>query len=120
MLAIALGLCFWAPVRHLFQSQTYAVSQHVRAEKAAMAEVPDGATVEATQGMEAPLAARTDVFYARDPANPAPEYIAIDSTDYYAQPPIGGNIGRWVKRDHPDASYQQIFGQDHVYVFRRR
>ncbi|HEY2277606.1 MAG TPA: DUF2079 domain-containing protein [Streptosporangiaceae bacterium] len=120
MLAIALGLCFWAPVKHLFQSQTYTVSQHVRAENAAMAKVPDGATVEATQSMEAPLAARTDVFYARDPGNPAPEYIAIDSTDYYAQPPIGGNIGQWVKRDHPHASYQQIYSRDHVYIFRRK
>jgi uncharacterized membrane protein len=120
MLAIALGLCFWAPAKHLFQSQTYTVSQHVRTENAAMAKVPDGATVEATQGMEATLAARTDVFYARDPANPAPEYIAIDSTDYYAQPPIGGDIGQWVKRDHPDASYQQVFSQDHVYIFRRK
>jgi hypothetical protein len=88
------------------------ISQHVCAENTAMAKVPDGATVEATQGMETPLAARTDVFYARDPGNPAPECIAIDATDYYAQPPIGGNIGQWVRRDHPDASYQQIFGQD--------
>ena len=120
MLVIALGLCFWAPVRHLFQPQTYLVSQHVRTEKAAMAEVPDGATVEATQGMEAPLAARTDVFYARDPGNPAPEYIVLDPTDYYAQPPVGADIGEWVRRDHPDASYQQIFGRDGVYVFRRK
>jgi uncharacterized membrane protein len=119
MLVIALGLCFWAPVKHLFQAQTYTVSQHVRAENAAMAKVPDGATVEATQGMEATLAARTDVFYARDPGNPAPQYLAIDSTDYFAQPPIGGNIGQWVKRDHPDARYQQIFSRDHVYIFRR-
>jgi hypothetical protein len=100
-------------------STGYTVSPHVRAENAAMAEVPDGATVEATQGMEAPLAARTDVFYARDPANPAPQYIAIDPNDYFAQPPIGGNIALWVKRDHPDASYQQIFSRDGVYLFRR-
>jgi uncharacterized membrane protein len=119
MLAIALGLCFWAPIKHLFQSQTYTISHHVRAEDAAMAEVPDGATVEATEGMEAPLAARADVFYARDPRNPAPQYIVIDPKDYYAQPPIGRNVGQWVKRDHPDASYQQIFRRDGVYVFRR-
>ena len=119
MLAIALGLCFWAPVKHLFQSQTYTISQHARAEDAAMAKVPDGATVEATEGMEAPLAARADVFYARDPRNPAPQYIVIDPKDYYVQPPIGGNVGQWVKRDHPDASYQQIFSRDGVYIFRR-
>jgi hypothetical protein len=84
-----------------------------------MAKVPDGATVEATEGMEAPLAARADVFCARDPRNPAQHYIVIDPKDYYAQPPIGGNVGQWVKRDHPDASYQQIFSRDGVYIFRR-
>ncbi|HUN31259.1 MAG TPA: DUF2079 domain-containing protein [Trebonia sp.] len=119
MLAIALGLCFWAPVKHLFQPQTYTISQHVRAEDAAMAKVPDGATVEATENMEAPLAARADVFYASDPRNPAPQYIVIDPNDYYAQPPIGGNISQWVKQDHPDASYQQIFSRDGVFTFRR-
>jgi uncharacterized membrane protein len=119
MLAIALGLCFWAPAKHLFQSQTYTSSQHVRAEDAAMTKVPDGATVEATEDMEAPLAARADVFYARNPRNPAPQYIVIDPSGYYAQPPIGQNVSRWVKRDHPDATYQQIYKRDDVYVFRR-
>jgi uncharacterized membrane protein len=119
MLAVALGLCIWAPVKYLFQPQTYTISQHVRTEEAAMAKVPDGATVEATEGMEAPLATRADVFYARDPRNPAPQYIVIDPKDYYTQPPIGENIGQWIKQDHPDASYQQIFSQDGVYVFRR-
>jgi uncharacterized membrane protein len=119
MLAIALGLCIWAPVKHLFQPGTYMISQHVRAENAAMAMVPDGATVEATENMEAPLAARADVFYARDPRNPAPQYIVIDPHDYYVQPPIGGNVTQWVKQDHPDARYQEIFSQHHIYVFRR-
>jgi hypothetical protein len=84
-----------------------------------MAKVPDGATVEATENMEAPLAARADVFYASDPRNPAPQYIVIDPKDYYSQPPISGNVGQWVKRDHRNASYQQVFSRDGVYVFRR-
>lgn len=119
MLVVAVGLCFWAPVRYLWQPQTYTVSKHVQAEYAAMAKVPDGATVEATENMEAPLAVRADVFYASDPSNPVPQYIVIDPRDYYAQPPISGNVGRWVKRDHPNARYQQIFSRDGVYVFRR-
>jgi uncharacterized membrane protein len=119
MLVIALGLCIWAPVRLLWQPRTYTISEHVRAEDAAMAKVPDGATVEATENMEAPLAARADVFYASDPRNPAPQYIVIDPKDYYSQPPISGNVGQWVKRDHRNASYQQVFSRDGVYVFRR-
>jgi uncharacterized membrane protein len=119
MLAIALGLCFWAPVKLLWQPGTYTISQHVRAEDAAMAKVPDGATVEATENMEAPLAARADVFYASDPRNPAPQYIVVDPKDYYTQPPISGNITQWVKADHRNASYQQIFGREGIYVFRR-
>jgi uncharacterized membrane protein len=118
MLVIAVGLCFWAPVKHLWQPQTYTISQHVRVEQAAMAKVPDGATVEATQSMEATLSARTDVFYATDPGNPAPQYIALDSRDYL-RPQLSGSVSAWIKRDHPDASYQQIFSQDGVYVFRR-
>jgi hypothetical protein len=84
-----------------------------------MAKVPDGATVEATENMEAPLAARADVFYASDPRNPAPQYIVVDPKDYYAQPPISESISQWVKADHRNASYQQIFSREGIYVFRR-
>jgi uncharacterized membrane protein len=118
MLAIAIGLCFWAPLKHLWQPQTYTISQHARVEDAAVATVPDGATVEATQSMEATLGARADVFYAGDPRNPAPQYITLDSRDYL-QPRLSGSVSQWVKRDHRSASYRQIFGQDGVYVFRR-
>jgi uncharacterized membrane protein len=118
MLAIAVGLAFWAPLRLLWQSQTYTISQHVRAENAAMARVPDAATVEATFTMLAPLAARADTFLTGNPGNPATQYIVFDNAKSIDNPkPV--NVSRWVEHHHRGVSYRKIFSEDDVYVFRR-
>ena len=49
--------------------------------RAAMARVPDGATVTTTLDLLAPLAARTDTFWIGNSANPDTEYIVFDGTD---------------------------------------
>ncbi len=118
MLAIAAGLAFWAPLKHLWQPQTYTISQHVRAEDAAMAKVPDGATVEATQTMLAPLAARADTFWTGNPAGPATQYIVFDNARSIYNPKPG-NVQRWVDHRHRGVRYRKIYSEDDVYVFRR-
>jgi uncharacterized membrane protein len=119
MAVIAAALVFWFPLSQLWQPQTYAVSPHVRAENAAMAKVPNGVTVEATVTLAATLSARADTFWAGDPGNPPPEYIAIDGAKSTTYNPNPVNVYRWVARDHKGVRYRQIFEDDHVYVFRR-
>jgi uncharacterized membrane protein len=119
MAVIGAALAFWFPLRQLWQPQTYVVSPHARAANAAMAKVPNGVTVEATVTLAATLSARADTFWAGDPANPPPEYIAIDDAKSAIYNPKPVNVYRWVARDHEGVKYRQIFEDDHVYVFRR-
>jgi uncharacterized membrane protein len=117
MLAITVGLAFWFPLKHLWQPQTYTISQHARTDNAAMAKVPDGATVEATLTLLAPLSARTDTFWAGD-RSPAAQYIVYDNAAGIFNPkPV--NIHQWIEHRHQGVSYQEIYAQDDVYVFRR-
>ncbi len=117
MLAIAAGLAFWAPVKHLWQPQTYTIGQHVLTENAAMAKVPDGATVEATMTMLAPLAARADTFWTGIP-DPAAQYIVFDNTRSINNPQPG-NMYQWIEHRHQGVRYRKIYSRDDVYVFRR-
>jgi uncharacterized membrane protein len=118
MVAVAAGLAFWAPLHVLWQPATYTIASHVRAESAAMARVPDGVTVEATDAMAATLAARADVFWAGAPTNPAPEYIAFDDArSIYNPRPV--NMSQWLARHHPGRRYKKIFYADQVYLFER-
>ena len=102
----------------VWHSQTYLVGQHVRAENAAMARVPDGATVETTLTMLAPLAARADTYWIGISPNPAPQYIVFDESNS-GWSPAPANVLTFVEQRHPGLAYQQIFLADQVYVFRR-
>ncbi len=118
MLAIAVVLAFRFPLDGLWSSHTYLVDQHVRAENAAMARVPDGATVETTLTMLAPLAARADTYWIGISPNPAPQYIVFDQSNS-GWSPAPANVLTFVEQRHPGVAYQQIFLADQVYVFRR-
>ncbi len=121
MAVIAIGLACWAPLKHLAQPQTYGDGgRHVQAEKAAMATVPDGVTVEVPYSMAATLGARADAFWVGDPTNPAGQYIVLDTDPGYdVFDPKPGNVGQWVAHRHPGVSYREIFASDDIYVFRR-
>lgn len=118
MVVIAIVLAFWFPLHNLWNPQTYTITGHVQAERAAMARVPDGTTVEASVTMAASLAARDDAFAFGAPGDPAPRYIVFDdSVSIYNAKSV--NAAGYVRRLHPGASYRQIFLADDVYVFRR-
>ena len=118
MLAIAAVLAFRFPLDGLWNPQTYAIDQHVRAEDDAMARVPDGVTAETTLTMLAPLAARDDTFWIGTSPNPAPEYIVFDDSNS-GWSPEPANVLAFVESRHPGATYRQIFLANDVYVFRR-
>ena len=121
MVVIAIGLACWAPLKQLAAPQTYSDGgPQVQAEKAALALVPDGVTVEAPYSAAATLGARADAFWVGDPTNPAGQYIVLDTgraTDSFDPRP--GNPAQWVAHRHPGISYREIFAKDDIYVFRR-
>jgi uncharacterized membrane protein len=118
MLAIAAALVFQFPVAVLWQPSTYQLGAHQADANAAMAKVPDGATVTTTLDLLASLAARTDTFWIGNPGNPNTAYIVFDGTDsgYSPEP---ANIPAFVASQHPGVTYNVIYDTGDVYVFRR-
>ncbi len=118
MLAIAVTLAFQFPLSHLWNAQTYRIGPHIEAAEAAMAQVPDGATVQATLDLLAPLAARTDTFWIGNAGNPRTQYIVFDGLDSDYSPAIR-NVPAFIAQLYPGNAYVEIFESGDVYVFRR-
>jgi len=117
MLAIAVALAFRFPVSNLWNAQTYRVSPHVASADAAMAKVPDGATVQTTLDLLASLGARTDTFWIGNSGNPRTQYIVFDGQNSDYTPAIT-NVPAFIAQLYPDHAYTQIFDSGDVYVFR--
>ncbi len=118
MVLIATVLAFSFPLSHLWHPGTYVVGPKVRAEAAAMARVPDGVTVEASETMLAPLAARDDTSWIENHQIHDPMYIVLDTLR------DGPRQDRrhpllYIEKIHPGAAYQEIFASRGAYVFRR-
>ena len=79
---------------------------------------PDGATVQATLDLLAPLAARTDTFWIGNSGNPKTQYIVFDGLNSDYSPAIS-NVPAFIAQIYPGHSYTQIFQSGDVYVFRR-
>jgi len=118
MAAVAVALAFQFPLSQLWQSQTYDLDAHVAAADAAMAVVPDGATVQTTLDLLAPLAARTDTFWIGNKGNPVTQYIVFDAADSGYSPPVT-NVPQFMASLYPGDGYVQVFARDDVYVYRR-
>ncbi len=118
MVAIAVALSFHFPVSNLWSAQTYRISPHVASAEAAMAVVPDGATVQTTLDLLAPLAARTDTFWIGNAGNPVTQYIVFDGRYSDYTPPIT-NVPAFIAQVYPQHQYTQVFRSGDVYVFRR-
>jgi hypothetical protein len=117
MLAITVPLAFQFPLSSLWSAQTYRISPHVASDNAAMARVPDGATVLSTLDLLAPLAARTDTFWIGNAGNPRTQYIVFDGQDSDYSPAIR-DVPAFIAQLYPDHAYTQIFSSGDVYVFR--
>jgi uncharacterized membrane protein len=119
MAAVAVALAFQFPLSDLWQGSTYTISPHVAADNAAMAVVPDGATVQTTLNLLAPLAARTDTFWIGNAGNPLTQYLVFDG-EFSGYSPVPASVPAFIAQLYPTAGYRQIFDRDDVYVFRRR
>jgi uncharacterized membrane protein len=118
MAAIAVVLAFQFPLATLWNASTYRISPHVQAAEAAMAHVPDGATVLTTLDLLAPLAARTDTFWIGNSGNPQTTYIVFDGLDSDYSP-APANVPAFIASLYPPHTYTEIFASGDVYVFRR-
>ena len=118
MAAITVALAFQFPISDIWHASTYQMSPHVAADNAAMAQVPDGATVQTTLGLLAPLSARTDTFWIGNPNNPATQYIVFDGLES-GYSPVPSDVPQFIQELYPKTDYVQIFVDDQVYVFRR-
>jgi uncharacterized membrane protein len=118
MLAVTVALALQFPLSNLWNGSTYQISPHVAAADEAMAQVPDGATVQTTLGLLAPLAARTDTFWIGNAGNPITQYLVFDGADsgYSPEPK---DVPVFIRQLYPKAGYVEVFARDHVYVFRR-
>ena len=118
MAAVTVALAFQFPLGNLWQASTYKLDAHVAAADAAMAVVPDGATVQTTLDLLAPLAARTDTFWIGTGGNPVTQYIVFDGQDSGYSPAIT-DVPQFIASTHPGDGYVMVFERDDVYVFRR-
>ena len=118
MAAVAVALAFQFPLNNLWQSSTYRLDAHVAAADAAIAVVPDGATVQTTLDLLAPLAARTDTFWIGTAGNPLTQYVVFDNDDSGYSPPVN-DVPAFIANMYPHDGYVQVFALDGVYVFRR-
>jgi uncharacterized membrane protein len=119
MAAIAVALAFQFPISALWHGSTYTLDAHVAAADAAMAVVPDGATVTTTTDLLAPLAARTDTFWIENSGNPATQYIVLDGA-YGGYSPSATSVPQFMAAYAGKDAYVQVFARDDVYVYRRR
>jgi uncharacterized membrane protein len=120
MLGIAAALAFQFPLSQLWTPQTYSLGPHVAAARAAMARVPDGATVATDLDLLAPLAARADTFWlGNGDTNPATKYVVFDTASTDWQPPPSNVLAFVESLWHDKVRYQQIYVNDGVYVFIR-
>jgi len=117
MVAIVVPLAFQFPLNQLWSAQTYQISPHVRQAEAAMAQVPDGASVLTTLDLLAPLAARTDTFWIGNSGNPRAQYIVFDGLDSDYSP-APKNVPAFIASLYPPHTYTEIFTSGDVYVFR--
>ncbi|HSZ40436.1 MAG TPA: DUF2079 domain-containing protein [Trebonia sp.] len=119
MVAVSFAMAFQFPLSSLWHGSTYTISSHVQADNAAMARVPDGATVTTTLTLLAPLAARTDTFWIGNAGNPLTSYIVFDGeTSGYS--PAPSNVTQFIEQQlYRNDGYRQVFEDDDVYVFER-
>jgi uncharacterized membrane protein len=117
MAALAVALAFQFPLSSLWHGSTYTLDAHVAAADAAMAVVPDGATVTTNLDLLAPLAARCDTFWIGNADNPATQYIVFDGDDSGYAPAVT-NVPPFIRQWYGKDGYVQVFSRDDVYVYR--
>jgi hypothetical protein len=118
MAAIAVALAFQFPLSALWHGGTYTLDAHIAAADAAVAVVPEGATVTATLDLVAPLAARAETFWIGNSGGRVTQYIVFDGADSGYAPPVT-DVPQFIATYYGKDGYVPVFTRDDVYVYRR-
>jgi uncharacterized membrane protein len=119
MLGVCAALAFQFPLSQLWTPGTFSVGPHQTAENAAMALVPNGASVATDLDLLAPLAARANTYWLGNAStNPPTQYVVFDTQSTDWQPPPS-NVLAFVESLTHNTKYRQIFLSNGVYVFER-
>ncbi|WUH93202.1 DUF2079 domain-containing protein [Streptomyces sp. NBC_00433] len=114
MLGAALALSAQLPVAGLTHRAAYQVDGPTRAAKRALAEIPNGATVEANVGPLSRLVRRTTVYWVGQTGSLAPDYLAFENRSGWLQDPVG-----YALQLHPRARYSLVADAGGYVVLRR-
>lgn len=118
MLAIAIALTDKFPLSQFWDPETmFSPEPRVEAAWRAIEMVPDGATVETTLNMLAPLSGRTDTYWIGHDDNPVPQYVVFDQKHSGAPVPPEDPL-RWISERHDGAPFETIYADGHgLFVF---
>lgn len=116
-LAVSVGLINSFPLNQYFHPKTmFTQTPDVQAAWHAMSLIPDGATVEATLNLLAPLASRTDVYWIGND-NPTPQYVIEDNSNG-GSPGSSGDPLQSIEQQHKNAHFVEIYSDQYgVYVY---
>jgi uncharacterized membrane protein len=118
MLAVSFGMVPQFAFNQFFDPGTFTFDARTAALDHAMSLVPNGATVETTLNMLAPLAARTDTFWVGN-TNPATEYVVFDQVVSGFSPAVT-DVLTFEEQRHPGTTYKIIYQDEYgIYVLQR-
>jgi uncharacterized membrane protein len=117
--AFAVGMTPQLPLGELGQPSTYALPSNYRQSEAAMALVPDNATVSSDLTFMAYLAPRTTVYWIGNPGNPPTDYVLLNQNSgaWGANPPA--DVASYAEQAMPGATYKTIYSSDGIQVAKR-
>ena len=102
---IALVLVMQFPLVNLLKAETYQPSPGEAAEKALVAMIPKGATVETNLGLVTHLSTDHQVYWFTTIGDFVPDYVAMDlHTDNR-----GPDVVAFAEKQHPGVTYRQIY-----------
>ncbi|HZX38680.1 MAG TPA: DUF2079 domain-containing protein, partial [Streptomyces sp.] len=108
--AAALALTTALPLSALTEPAAYRTPAQVIAAEKLLADIPDGATVEANIGPISRLTSRCRVFWVGNTRGITPDYIALDNTDGWIR-----DIPTYTRQLHPHTRYTLV-GVNRGYV----
>jgi uncharacterized membrane protein len=118
--AVTLALIPFFPLRELAMPSEWTTSPHVRAANAILSQIPDGATVAASNRLAAQLVHRMTVTLVCSPqTNPGPAWVVVDSTDSRAVAPCSSDAAEAALAGYEAQGYQLMDSQDGVTLLRR-
>ncbi|WP_373412955.1 DUF2079 domain-containing protein [Streptomyces sp. NRRL B-24572] len=115
--AVALVLAANLPLRELLKSETYRTDSRTVEARAAVAAVPDGASVEADVPLLAHLTADHRVYWVGTSKGATPDYLAFDLRGWGQQVSDPAQLAAQL---HPEARYEITYRSDGFAVLKRQ